>query len=170
MTFVKWFLYISALGAFIWYVFLRDLDSDISQPVSENQEEVSEDLTTESEQLEEEYVIADQDTFQNDTATETVAEEVIAEEDTEFVESTSDEQPTAGESINLNDKFLVVVGSFGNKSNADRMLKKVQDQGFEAVITKINGLHRVVVSSSNNEVDAERTNKEFPEAGFVLAQ
>ncbi|MGB0850343.1 MAG: SPOR domain-containing protein [Bacteroidia bacterium] len=167
---MKWFLYISALGAFIWYVFLRDIDSKASQTSAENQEEVLENQLSEPEEVEEEYVTEKQKAFIEDTTSETITEEVISEEVPEAVETTTEEKPLENAAINLSDKYLVVVGSFGNKSNADRMLKKVQDQGFDGVITKINGLHRVVVSSSNSEEDAERTNKEFPEAGFVLAQ
>ena len=80
----------------------------------------------------------------------------------------------SNETININSKYLIVVGSFGVKANADRMLKHVQNNGIEATITLIRGLNRVVIASTNNEAEAEKLLDQFThtfnEPAFILEQ
>jgi hypothetical protein len=82
--------------------------------------------------------------------------------------------PTANGSVNINSKYLIVVGSFGVKSNADRMLKRVQDSGKEGTITLIRGLHRVVTASTDDQNDAQQLRAHFThiykEQAFILEQ
>ena len=66
------------------------------------------------------------------------------------------------------------MGSFGKKSNADRMLQRVKDSGKEGVITNIRGLHRVVTASSDDHSDAKDLRAHFThiykEQAFILTQ
>jgi hypothetical protein len=177
MTFVKWFLYLSALGVFVWYVFFRDLSSTkITASESTKIEEVdqSEELASTPEKIINNEFTNDGDTETLEESIDSIPEDfvdVIDEPEVAFEPVVEEESiVSTSNGINLDNKYLVVVGSFGKKSNADRMLKKIIKAGHEGTITLIRGLHRVVVSSSNNEEEAEKINAAFPEAGFVLAQ
>lgn len=53
-------------------------------------------------------------------------------------------------------KFLVVVGSFTNKANAESQLKKLTDQGYQPIIIlRNNGLHSVVISGHTTKEEAQ---------------
>jgi hypothetical protein len=113
-----------------------------------------------------ESTIEDTETVDADiTESETLPEEFETEEFT---------APTTNDFVNINNKYLIVVGSFGVKSNADRMLKRVKDSGKEGTITLIRGLHRVVTASTDDQNDAQQLRAHFThvykEQAFILEQ
>jgi nucleoid DNA-binding protein/cell division septation protein DedD len=53
-------------------------------------------------------------------------------------------------------KFLVVVGSFTSKANAETQLKNLIDQGYQPIIIlRNNGLHSVVISGHTTKEEAQ---------------
>lgn len=76
--------------------------------------------------------------------------------------------------INTNNTYLVLVGSFGQLPNAKKMLGKVEMAGLNGVVKKIGRLHRVIIASSMNEQNAvavkNRHEKTFGEVPYVLKQ
>ena len=76
--------------------------------------------------------------------------------------------------INTNNYYLVLVGSFGQLTNAQKMLRKVEIAGLNGVVKKIGRLHRVIIASSMKEKDAiivkNRHEKTFGEVPYVLKQ
>jgi len=165
MIFFKWFLYLLALGGFIWFVFFRSVgdhnaiakgpDTDATFATDSTS---SEDFDGESEEID--YVTSEDNT------------NVVSENTDVVTDNASTDISSSG--INLNNRFLIVVGSFGVKSNADRMLRRVKDSGKEGVITYINGLHRVVTASTDDEGDAKNLRSHFThvykEQAFILKQ
>jgi cell division septation protein DedD len=162
MNFIKWLGYFALVAAFIWFVFFRPLHSNSAQPVVQNTENTSEQdndaAIDENTDVQEETALI---TEQNEEATKqqiTPAENTISH----------------SKGINLNAKYLIVVGSFGVKANADRMLRRVKKNEKEGVITYIRGLHRVVAASTDDEPDAENLKNHFTqmlkEQAFILEQ
>ena len=78
------------------------------------------------------------------------------------------------EEISTNKPYLVIVGSFGKLTNAQKMLKRVERKGLNGNIKKIGNLHRVIIASSLNEQDAidvkNQNKKTFEEVPYVLKQ
>jgi hypothetical protein len=166
MNFFKWSLYLLALSAFIWFVFFKPLG--VTAPVKALTD--SETVVPEEEDNESlpESTIEDTETVDADiTESETLPEEFETEEFTV-------PPPTTNGFVNINSKYLIVVGSFGVKSNADRMLKRVKDSGKEGTITLIRGLHRVVTASTDDQNDAQQLRAHFThiykEQAFILEQ
>ncbi len=195
MIILKWIAYILALGAFIWYVFLRGTDfsfDDKSSVQAEVSSQIESDYTDSSENIEpidaSEYVEeATDDYFAEDSSESTVYEEEVSvseipedlnittiESETPETEATSSNEVEIDESLNTNASFLLIVGSFGNKSNADRLLKKVKSEYPKSTVTFTNGLNRVIVSSFNDEEAAEVAKSQYIQntggSAFVLAQ
>lgn len=182
MKVLQWVLYFFLLGAFVWFVFFRDVtlfaksdnpESMVSEePFSEEMESGDYDY------LDDEAAFVDE-ASQPDTFTD-VERELSNSDNNEFevVENQTpqpvDEPSNLGGSIDLDKKYLVIVGSFGKLSNAERMLKRVEKSGNQAVITKINGLNRVVAAATNDNDAANRKRDEFTalfkERAFVLEQ
>jgi hypothetical protein len=167
MNFLKWFAYSIAFCAFVWFVFFRPLTFNLTSGIADAVSLDDVDLPTEDNSTIE-------DVENTDSYTET--EEVISE-NTEIVdleETFAETAPETKGSINLNSSYLVIVGSFGKKSNADRMLQRVKDSGKEGVITNIRGLHRVVAASSDDHSDAKALRAHFThiykEQAFILTQ
>ncbi len=53
-------------------------------------------------------------------------------------------------------KFLVIVGSFTNKENAETQLKKLIDQGYQPIIiVRSNGMHSIVISGHTTKEEAK---------------
>lgn len=84
------------------------------------------------------------------------------------------EEPKEKSVIRLNDSYLVLIGSFGKLSNAQKMVKRAETKNIPAKIKKIGRLHRVIIFSSNSEKEAKFTEQihqnTFSEKPFVLAQ
>ena len=78
------------------------------------------------------------------------------------------------EEISTNKPYLVLVGSFGKLTNAQKMLKRVERKGLNGIIKKIGSLHRVIIASSLSEQDAiavkNQHKKTFGEVPYVLKQ
>lgn len=87
-----------------------------------------------------------------------------------IIEKVADEQTE----IKTNEPYLVLVGSFGKLSNANRMLKRLEKLGLPGTIKKIGRLHRVIIASSSSKKSATeiktRHNKTFVETPYVLEQ
>ena len=167
MNFLKWFAYSIAFCAFVWFVFFRPLTSNSTSEIIGSDTAEKGDLPRA-----ENPTIEDVENTDSYTATE----EVVSE-NTEIVgleETFAETAPETKGSINLNSSYLVIVGSFGKKSNADRMLQRVKDSGKEGVITNIRGLHRVVAASSDDHSDAKALRAHFThiykEQAFILTQ
>ena len=169
MNFLKWFAYSIAFCAFVWFVFFRPLTSNSTSEIIGSGSDTAEkgNLPTL-----ENATIEDVDNMDNYTETEE-----IVPENTEIVdieETFAETEPEKNGSINLNSSYLIIVGSFGKKSNADRMLQRVRDSGKEGVITNIRGLHRVVAASSDDHSDAKALRAHFThiykEQAFILTQ
>jgi cell division septation protein DedD len=182
MKFFKWLLYLLALSAFIWFVFFRPMNNNSSLTAIETE---NTDISENSEYQVEQETIADQSTIEDgglDTDLQTENGTTNTETITNSTETTNKTATTFPEaktnirssSINLNSKYLIVVGSFGKKSNADRMLRRVKKSGKDGVITKIRGLHRVVTASTDDSGDAKNLRAHFThiykEQAFVLEQ
>jgi len=167
MNVLKWLGYILLLGLFIWFVFFRKFNPFATNPNS---------ITTKATQE-----ILDENTTSEDTKDDSFLDEKI--ESTPAIDnyeepispSTETTQPTEqkpSNGINLNQKYLIVVGSFGKKANADKMLKRVLKDGNQGVITTINGLFRVVTSSTDDLTNAKKLRDHFThiykETAFIL--
>jgi hypothetical protein len=169
MNFLKWFAYSIAFCAFVWFVFFKPLTSNSTAEITGASSDTAEqgDLPTV-----ENATIEDVENADSYTETEEIVpenNEVVATEET-FAET----EPETNGSINLNSSYLIIVGSFGSKSNADRMLQRVTDSGKEGVIINIRGLHRVVAASSDDHSDAKALRAHFThiykEQAFILTQ
>lgn len=62
--------------------------------------------------------------------------------------------------------YRVQVGAFGNKSNANILLKNVESRGFDAVIVKVGSLYKVQVGAFGIKENAENMLKKLHKAGF----
>ena len=156
MNFLKWFAYSIAFCAFVWFVFFRPLTSNYTAEIIGSGSDTAEqgDMP-----IAENAIIEDVENKDRYTETEEIVPkntEIVDLEET-FAETT----PKTKGSINLNSSYLVIVGSFGKKSNADRMLQRVKDSGKEGMITNIRGLHRVVAASSDDHSDAKDLRAHF---------
>lgn len=182
MKVLQWILYFVLLGAFVWFVFFRDVlsfaSSDSSAPNATEESVNDESTSNEDTYLDDEATFVDE-TVEPDIFTDTEFETPIDEESEVVVDEPMNLQPenetsnTEG-TIDLSKKYLVIVGSFGKLSNAERMLKRVENSGNKAVITKINGLNRVVAAATNNSTIADQKRDEFTalfkERAFILEQ
>ena len=156
MNFLKWFAYSIAFCAFVWFVFFRPLTSNSTSELARADADTTENV--------------DQPTEDNST----IEDVENTDSYTEIEETFAKTEPETNGSINLNSSYLIIVGSFGKKSNADRMLQRVRDSGKEGVITNIRGLHRVVAASSDDHSDAKALRAQFThiykEQAFILTQ
>jgi cell division protein FtsN len=159
MNFLKWFAYSIAFCAFVWFVFFRPLTSNSTSELARADADTTENV--------------DQPTEDNSTIEDVENTDSYTEIE-EIEETFAKTEPETNGSINLNSSYLIIVGSFGKKSNADRMLQRVKDSGKEGVITNIRGLHRVVTASSDDHSDAKALRAHFThiykERAFILAQ
>ena len=172
MKFLKWFGYISLLLLFIWFVFLRGISFN-----SEKKEDTA-SVTENMEEVENNDFVDDEASFIDESNEEAYQEEAMDEELTEVEEDVQEQEvieevsPISTGGIDLSKKYLIVVGSFGNRSNADRMLKRVKDSGKDGVIEKIRGLNRVITASSDDQNDAQNLRDHFThiykETAFIL--
>lgn len=79
--------------------------------------------------------------------------------------------PSSGSTFNP-DAMNYIVGCFGNKANAQRFVKQLQKEGFDAhIVDKSNGLHRVSAGSALSEQQLNAIaakSKEKGHPGWVL--
>ena len=170
MKFLKWFGYISLLLLFVWFVFLRGISFN-----SEKKEDTA-SVTENMEEVENNDFVDDEASFIDESNEEAYQEEAmdeeLTEEDVQEQEVIEEVSPISTGGIDLSKKYLIVVGSFGNRSNADRMLKRVKDSGKDGVIEKIRGLNRVITASSDDQNDAQNLRDHFThiykETAFIL--
>ncbi|MBT8328043.1 MAG: SPOR domain-containing protein [Bacteroidia bacterium] len=178
MNFVKWLGYLLLLGLFVWFVFFREIGTrtgskDMSTNLvedSENDEYVDDEASFIDEPIEEQFEQQTEEEsfeeFEEETADVVETEPVVEAEPVEEI------TPITTTGIDLNKKYLIVVGSFGNRANADRMLKRVKDSGKDGVIEKIRGLNRVITASTDDQNDAQNLRDHFThiykETSFIL--
>lgn len=169
MNFLKWLAYSIAFGAFVWFVFFKPLSTTSATKIADSTTDDTENI---DQSTIDNSAIEDVQDSKNETIDEKY-EEPVSENINAIEEVTPPKNTTSG-SINLNSKYLIVVGSFGKKSNAERMLRRVQKSGKDGVITYISGLHRVVTASSDDQNDAGDLRDHFThiykEQAFVLTQ
>jgi hypothetical protein len=177
MNFMKWFLYSLAFGAFIWFVFFKPMGDNTALATQPNNEETAEEVDTYTDipNEEEEEITFDMDYESMEDTMQVVSEEIpVVELPVDLPDNTSSENTSSeninSTNINLNKRYLIVVGSFGVKSNANRMLSKVKDAGNDGVITSIKGLHRVVMASTDDKSEAINLRLQFTEPAFILKQ
>lgn len=184
MNFLKWFTYILAFTAFVWFVFFRPTNlsnlfaaSDptaVDQGETSGTEEPTTDITSDSidPYVEDTASYADESTVGDvidDTYTETTTDETIDESTTDATDVVN-----SSGSINVNDPYLLLVGSFSKRSNAENFLRKLQSKGKEGVIKEIRGLHRVIAASTGDKADSKNILDQFTQRynmeAFVLKQ
>lgn len=190
MIILKWIAYILALGAFIWYVFLRgnelrfDKNSTRQQDANSQLESQLSDYSEEYKTIDTFKYSADNDIYFSEDTSESIAceevdspykeTEVATEESLAPSVETILQEEAVNESLNTQAPFLLVVGSFGKKSNASRLLKKVKIDYPQSTISMLNGLNRVIVSSYENKESAEIAKIQYIKntggSAFVLAQ
>lgn len=175
MNLLKWFLYIAAFSAFVGYVFfwpLEDKTALANQPTTDETNTI-EEIASENTTGEEDEIDYSENT--DNTDEETVNNDVVVDEEPVVIkENTTNTDNVNAEGINLSNRYLIVVGSFGKKSNADRMLRRVKKSGKDGVIVYINGLNRVVTAATDDESDAKNLRSHFThiykEQAFILKQ
>lgn len=164
MNLIKWFAYLTLCATFIWFVFFKPLRINSAETVTTDSG-YTEDLPVDT------SLVALIDTAENYTLEE-VSVDTPEEQPNESIK---EERKTATkDGINVNAKYLVVVGSFSVKSNAEKLLAKIKKNGKDGVITEIKGLHRIVTASSNTELDAQNLRNQYAQyaegKAFVLEQ
>lgn len=164
MNLIKWFAYLTLCATFVWFVFFKPLRINSAETVTSDSG-FAEDLPVDT------SLVAFIDTTENYTLEE-VSVDTPEEQPNEAIK---EERKTATkDGINVNSKYLVVVGSFSVKSNAEKLLAEIKKNGKDGVITNIKGLHRIVTASSDNEVDAQKLRDQYAqsveEKAFVLEQ
>ena len=153
-----------ALGVFIWFVFFKPLTFNIDDvffanstgmPTNNSIDSLDINIikpTEESEQI----LVIDTLPVSIDSALAIV------------------EEPEKESMVRLNDTYLVLIGSFGKLSNAQKMVKRAEAKNIPAKIKKIGRLHRVIIFSSNSEKEAKLNEQihqnTFNEKPFVLVQ
>lgn len=167
MNVLKWLGYFVLLGLFVWFVFFRKLNANAAKPVVNNSETIDapiNDGEAEMDQISDDSFVAEN----IESSAEPADFPAVSEVDKQAEQNKNTEQGA----INLNQKYLIVVGSFGKKSNADKMLKRVKKDGNDAVITQVNNLHRVITASTDDLANAKRLRDHFThiykETAFIL--
>ena len=172
---MKWFLYSFAFSAFVWFVFFKPVDYNTSLATQSNNEEIPEELDTYTDMpgKEEEEITYDIDHESIEDTMQIVNEETsVIDFPLDVIDNTAGDYTDSENinSINLNKRYLIVVGSFGVKSNANRMLRKLKEGGSDGIITTIRGLHRVVMASTDDKTEAISLRLQFTEPAFILRQ
>ena len=174
---MKWFLYSLACSGFIWFVFFKPMEINTATANELIPTETPEVVDTETTitQVEEEEINYDTDYENIEDTLDFVSEETPVVELPVNIPSENPNIVISGSTdVNLNNRFLLVIGSFGVKSNADRLLLKMKDRGTDAVIASVNGLYRVVTASANDKNEAKAMHLQFTrtydEQAFILKQ
>ena len=156
-----WLLYLISLSLFVWFVFFKPRNFELQN--------LFDTAKTKSENI-----------ARVDTLTKLIKKvpKKIKIDSTLLVakQEEQDDNPSKVSeiAINTNNSYLVLVGSFGQLTNAQKMLRKVEIAGLNGVVKKIGRLHRVIIASSMKEKDAiivkNRHEKTFGEVPYVLRQ
>lgn len=105
---------------------------------------------------------------EEETAMETVVEEIVPEATPEPAKEVKPAPVSSANGLRV-DKTLpiqVIVGSFGEVANANRMVEKLQAQGFPAqVIGVYGGLHTVSAASFNSMDEYKANQSQLQSAG-----
>jgi cell division protein FtsN len=79
------------------------------------------------------------------------------------------------EKVLTTDRFFIIAGSFSNETNAKRLVTKLNNKGYSALIADTNkyGMFRVAIMKFNNRVSAENNlmairNEENPQAWLLV--
>lgn len=80
--------------------------------------------------------------------------------------------PSSSENVTSNDSFTgsfhFIVGCFGNNSNAENLVKKLNSEGFKAgIVGEVNGLTRVSAGSAGNETAIQEVMKQAQSLGYT---
>jgi len=158
----QWLLYLTSLGLFIWFIFFKPSNFELQH-------------LFDFEKTKHEKNIACEDTLIKPVKK---VPEKIKIDSTLLVIQPKDLDNNPSEdldvTINTNNTYLVLVGSFGQLPNAQKMLRQVEAAGLNGVVKKIGRLHRVIIAASMTEKDAvavkNRHKKTFGEVPYVLKQ
>lgn len=167
MNVLKWLGYLLLLGLFIWFVFFRQFNpfaTKTDNMTSTTTQQVLGDVTSTEDVVDDAFVDENTDNAPViDDFPETNATEI---------ETPKNDANAQSSGIDLSQRYLIVVGSFGKKANADRMLKRVLNDGNKGVITMVNGMHRVVTGSTDDLSNAKKLRDHFThiykETAFIL--
>jgi len=134
----------------------NEIRTETKIPVYDDEEEYDDEIT------EEEYidysdnvtVISSDDEYVNEEPVRTTQEPAPTVRKEPVVQPTK--TTTTTRSYNAN-RYVIVVGSFGNGGNADRMIRECQRQGYETVTSWNGSMKRVgvVVNCSPNQLDGK---------------
>jgi hypothetical protein len=170
---MKWLGYLALCAAFIWFVFFRPFNTNSAELVNSDNTQ-TEDINDESSFVEDVIDVTDNSDYNISDDTYDNSSDTVANTDVIDNSATDNSSSISDGSINLDSKFLIVVGSFGNKSNADRMLNRVKSDGKDGKMILIRGLHRIVTASTNDRTDARNLRQHFThiykEQAFILKQ
>lgn len=171
---MKWLGYLALCAAFVWFVFFRPFNSNSAELVNSDNTQI-EDANDASSTIEDIDDVADNSDYSDNDADYDNTGDDNSNTDAVDNSTTNNSSTSSGDgSINLDSKYLIVVGSFGNKANADRMLNRVKSDGKDGKMTLIRGLHRVVTASTNDQADAKNLRDHFThiykEQAFILKQ
>lgn len=93
----------------------------------------------------------------------------------EIIERAEIVEANPKEVIISSDRFFIIAGSFSNESNAKRLVSKLVNKGYNALIADTNkyGMFRVAIMKFNNRITAENNllairDKENPKAWILL--
>lgn len=62
--------------------------------------------------------------------------------------------------------YKVQVGAYSNKTNADEMLKKIKNSGFDGIVVKVDNLYKVQVGAYSNKTNANSVMTQLKQKGF----
>lgn len=155
MIFVKWFLYITTLLGFIWFVFFYG-GSGVSNKVSviENIEKTPF----------EQQIVQAEDVFDSSETESFIDTKMLPKENVEQIDMPDNTPENSLPDINLKSKYLIFIGSFSNKANAVKMQKMAKARGKNSIIIYKQPYHRVVVAGTNDEKDAKNLVAHFTHA------
>ena len=117
-------------------------------------------------------------TFEDDSVFE-YGNDSIQEFEDEFEENEDEEVLVESEinesnGIDLNKKYLIVVGSFGNLKYAKAMQSKITASGKDCEVEMIRGMHRVITASTDDQNDAQNLRDHFThiykQTAFILSR
>ena len=62
--------------------------------------------------------------------------------------------------------YRVQIGAFGNKANAEKLMKKVKDSGFDTYMVQVDNLYKIQVGAFSNKAKAVDLSNKLKTAGF----
>ena len=167
-----WLLYVTSLCLFVWWGFFKPTDFSVKNIYTDNRPGTNQETVKINIPKTDETYLSNNDSVAlvDTPQAEIKPQKYSLKTEKIIIEKVADEQTE----INTNESYLVLVGSFGKLSNANRMLNKVEKLGLPGTVKKIGRLHRVIIASSSNKKSAteikNRHNKTFDEKPYVLEQ